>query len=298
MEPIAFLDGISGYMRTSTQNSADKPIKIAVIDPAYDPFDPPYPTGIPLPRVTFEGETTLSGKTYPVAASFIPRGGQRVYMVPIGTTYLIAGGVENSGAQGFYDGDGVTGMEFGGGSYFDTVAGLNLETDADIAGDLYVGGVGNFLHKRRGSDGPSVVSSTTLVTDTVLFLDLDVGSWLIDFYGSYTTVGGDIAVNWLFTGTWSGLKHCFGVSPFAAATTTVTDANSRDAAPARNSTHQLNTTVPYGGNDAANYAALHETASVTVTAAGRWSIQYAQRVSNASQALMRNPSFMTARKVG
>lgn len=297
MEPIAFLDGISGYVRSSTTNSADKPIKIAVIDPAYDSFDPPYPSGIPLPKVTFEGETTVSGKTYPVAHGFIPRAGQRVYMVPIGTTYLIAGGVENSGAQGFYDGDGVTGMEFGGGSYFDTVSGLTLETDAEIAGDLYVGGVGQYIHKRRTSDGAAVVNSVVLVPDSVLFIDLDVGIWEVNAYLAYTGAGGDFKSNWEFNGTWGGLKFCFGGSPFAAATTTRTDANNRDASPMRASVHQLNTSVPYSANDSANYQGAWEFSTVNVTAAGRWTISHAQYVSNAAQALMRNGSYMTARRV-
>lgn len=139
MEPISFLDGIAGYVRNSTNGAADKGIRLAVIDPAYNPFSSPYPDGIPLPKVTFEGETTLSGKAYAVASGYIPSPGARVWMVPIGNSWLIAGAATQYSAQGFYaepDGS-LVGVEFGGGSYFDTDAGLILETDAEIQGDLH-----------------------------------------------------------------------------------------------------------------------------------------------------------------
>jgi hypothetical protein len=161
MEPISFLDGISGYMRSSTGNSADKTIRLAVIDPAYNAFAPPYPTTIPMPRVTFEGETTLSGKTYPVAAGVIPQAGNRVYMVPIGTTYLVAGIVAPHAAQGPYANAGgtVVGFEFGGGSYFDIDGGLNIETDADIAGDFHADGA--------ITNGPRAIRIPEIRTGTV-----------------------------------------------------------------------------------------------------------------------------------
>jgi hypothetical protein len=144
MEPVQFLDAVSGYRRTADESSADKPIRLARIDPAYDPFTGTYPDDVPPARVTFEGESTLSGKTYPVASGFIPSPDARVWMVPIGTTYMIAGGAASYTNQGFYayeDGSSV-GVEFGAGNYWDDVSGLNLDTDADIGGDV---SVGNFL---------------------------------------------------------------------------------------------------------------------------------------------------------
>lgn len=139
----AFLDAITGHLDRSRTSSADRPIRLAKVDPAYDPFVV-YPGAVPPARVTFEGEDTLSGKAYAVASDFIPRAGQRVFMVPIGTTYLIAGPVGSQSPQGFWQSaDGAdSGVELGGGNYFDTADGLFLETDATIQGQV--------LHGPRG----------------------------------------------------------------------------------------------------------------------------------------------------
>lgn len=299
VQPIAFLDAVAGYVRGGTDGSADKPIKLAVVDPAYDPFSGLYPGGVNPARVTFEGESTLSAKSYPVASGYMPQPGNRVFLVPIGTTYLIVGSVTNAAAQGFYAKAGDIGVELGGGSYFDTSGGLSLETDAYIAGDLMVDGVGAFLYKMQGGDGPSVVSNaTTFSSPSTLYLDLPVGVWETHLSIAYTTVGGDIQGRWAFTGTWSGGKYVQGISPFAAATTTRTDLNSRDAAPERNGWHGVTTAIGYGGNDSANYAGAHEWGIQTVTAPGRWTYEYSQFVSSTAQAMVRGPSYMTARRVG
>jgi hypothetical protein len=300
MEPIAFLDGLTGYVRSSSNTSADKPIRIATIDPAYNGFASPYPDGIPSARVTFEGESTLSGKSYPVASGYIPMPLARVFLVPIGTTYLIVGAVTAYSGQGFYANPAGTdvGVEFGDGSYFDAGSGLVLLTDAEIQGDLTVAGIGAYLHKYRTTTGAGVVSSTAFVADSLLFLDLSIGVWEIELIFSYTTSSGDIKTDWTFTGTWAGYRHCTGISPYAAATGTITQANSRDAAPQRNSVHGLTETVAYGGNDGSVSAFLRETATVNVTTAGRWGVRHAQWISTGNQALIREGSKVTARKVG
>lgn len=141
MNSLDFLQAIAGYTRNAPSDgssSAERPIRLAAIDPAYDGFSSPFPAGIPAARVTFEGEGTLSGKYYPIAVGVIPHPGQRVFLVPVGTTYLIAGAVSEAEAQGFYAGASV-GVEFGEGNSFDTLEGLVLQTDADIAGSLLIG---------------------------------------------------------------------------------------------------------------------------------------------------------------
>jgi hypothetical protein len=80
-----FLDTVAGYTRARTDGSADKPLRLAVVDPAYS-------SG--LPRVTFEGESTLSGRGYAFLESYYPTAGDRVALVPAGTTYLIIGAVD------------------------------------------------------------------------------------------------------------------------------------------------------------------------------------------------------------
>lgn len=81
-----FLDTVAGYTRAKTDGSADKPVRLAVVDPAYSAG---------LPKVTFEGESTMSAKGYAFIESYVPVAGQRVAMVPVGTTYLIVGAVDS-----------------------------------------------------------------------------------------------------------------------------------------------------------------------------------------------------------
>jgi hypothetical protein len=84
MRPIQFLDSVAGYVRNGSESSADNPIKLAVVDPDFDPNENGIevaPTGA---RVTFEGEETVSGKKYPIAHGVILAPSMRVWMVPIG----------------------------------------------------------------------------------------------------------------------------------------------------------------------------------------------------------------------
>lgn len=84
--PREFLETVAGYTRQSTDGSADRPCRIAVIDPAYSSGNP---------KVTFEGESTMSTKGYPFLSSYTPVATDRVVLVPIGTTYLIVGKIDN-----------------------------------------------------------------------------------------------------------------------------------------------------------------------------------------------------------
>lgn len=154
MDSLGFLQAIAGYTRnapSSGSSSAERPIRLAVVDPSYSAFSGIYPDGVNPARVTFEGESTLSGKYYPVAVGYVPGPSQRVWMVPIGTTYMIAGAVASDQSQGFYDGN-ATGIEFGGGNYFDTLEGLSLETGASIGGDLEVVGAADIGGSRMVSN--------------------------------------------------------------------------------------------------------------------------------------------------
>lgn len=296
-DALSFLESVAGYSRAASRSSADRPIRLGTVDPAYDPWDG-YPDAPPAARVTFDGETTLSGKAYGYVGGFIPWPGIRVFLVPIGNTYVIGGMINAQVPQGFWSNAAGTesGAEFGGGTYYDTNEGLVVSGDVSVAGDLDVTGVGAFQHRQRGIDS-SGITNTTLVTDPLLYMDLSVGNWLLDFWGVYTATAGDLTIAWAFTGAWTGSRISHGISPFVINTNTVNDTPSRDSAAHRLSVHGLSTAVPYGANDSAFSAGLHETASITVTTAGRWNIQYAQRTTNAAATIMRAPSFVTARKV-
>lgn len=93
---LDILRATSGYQESESKVSSDKPVKQARVDPDFVAAS--FLTGT-LPRVTFEGEVTLSTKVYSVASPYWPHPGDRVWMVPIGTTYLIAGSVEPADAS-------------------------------------------------------------------------------------------------------------------------------------------------------------------------------------------------------
>lgn len=88
IDPITFLDRVAEYTQDSTQTSADKPMRLAIIDPAY--------AGVGLPKIKFDGELTVSGKQYAVMGNYLPAANDRVLLAPVGTTYLILGRVRDT----------------------------------------------------------------------------------------------------------------------------------------------------------------------------------------------------------
>jgi hypothetical protein len=96
IDPQKFLNTVSQATRADfkKETSASRPIRLAVIDPSYTSGNP---------RVTFEGEETLSDKEYPYA-NYTPAAGDRVVMLPLGTSYVIIGAVgESPGGGGGFD---------------------------------------------------------------------------------------------------------------------------------------------------------------------------------------------------
>lgn len=82
--PIDMLQAFAGFAQAQDTNRA---MRLATVDPTYDRAS--YPDT--LPQVTFDGETTLSGKGYPVYGPYRPYPGDRVLLAPVGTTYAILG---------------------------------------------------------------------------------------------------------------------------------------------------------------------------------------------------------------
>lgn len=78
-----FLDSIDSYGddTNTTPPSQDRPVKLAIVDPAY--------TGVGRPRVQFEGETTIGSRTYVALARVVA--GDRVALLPVGRSYVILG---------------------------------------------------------------------------------------------------------------------------------------------------------------------------------------------------------------
>lgn len=80
MDPLAFLESVAGH--TQARYPTRTP-RLGTVDPAYTTGDP---------KITFDGETSLSGKTYPYAG-YTPQAGDRVVLLPVGNSWLIVGAV-------------------------------------------------------------------------------------------------------------------------------------------------------------------------------------------------------------
>lgn len=90
MDAQSFLETVAGVTRAQTDGSADRPLLIGTVDPAY--VSSSFPGT--MPKVTFDGESVLSGKTYVVLSpAYRPSPGDRVVLMPVGTTYAIVGSV-------------------------------------------------------------------------------------------------------------------------------------------------------------------------------------------------------------
>jgi hypothetical protein len=81
-----FLQSVTGFGedRSTTTPEETRPLRLGTIDPAYT-------SG--LPRITFDGETILSGRGYPWASPYRPVANDRVVLAPVGRSYLILGGI-------------------------------------------------------------------------------------------------------------------------------------------------------------------------------------------------------------
>ena len=85
-----FLEYVSGYANSGTsgpKSSAERPPKLGSIDAAYT-------TG--LPKILFDGETTVSAKGYAWLDPYVPVPGDRVSLIPVGQSYLILGKINTS----------------------------------------------------------------------------------------------------------------------------------------------------------------------------------------------------------
>jgi hypothetical protein len=126
-DALTFLQSVSGFVQAQRASSADRPALIGVVDATYDPMVN-YPAAPPLPKVTVEGEPTLSGKQYAVLNGYLPEPGDRALMLPVGTTYILVGKVTNPSFQGFGRKDGTSDwvVEFGAGNDIGSASGMRL----------------------------------------------------------------------------------------------------------------------------------------------------------------------------
>lgn len=83
LDPRTFLKAIADHTKNENFDSADKPMRLGMIDATYN--------GVGLPRVLFDGELVVSSKRYAIMQGYSPAAGDRVALAPVGTTYLIVG---------------------------------------------------------------------------------------------------------------------------------------------------------------------------------------------------------------
>jgi len=89
-----FLEMTAEHTRRTLEGAGSRSTKLATIDENY-PTDPYYAGGLNGPKVTFDGDTTLSSNGFAILPhSYIPTAGDRVVMLPVGNTYIIVGSVD------------------------------------------------------------------------------------------------------------------------------------------------------------------------------------------------------------
>lgn len=88
----ALLDAVAedAYRPNVPPSSADRAMRLAVVDPAYN--------GTGLPKLTFEGESTMTVKGYPFLEA-PPLASSRVLLGPVGRGYGIIGAIGATGPQ-------------------------------------------------------------------------------------------------------------------------------------------------------------------------------------------------------
>lgn len=77
--------------------SSDKPVRLAVVDPAY--------SGSGAAKVTFEGEGSMGTRTYLSIVAIAPS--DRVVLIPVGRTYLIVGNITQTAVLPYRSSAGV-----------------------------------------------------------------------------------------------------------------------------------------------------------------------------------------------
>lgn len=88
-------------------------LRLGTIDDTYDPTVT-YPDPFPDPKVTFDGEDTLTTEKARLGG-YVPAPGERVVLAPLGVDWVILGPVGGDRHQGFYRDGTADGVEIGGG---------------------------------------------------------------------------------------------------------------------------------------------------------------------------------------
>lgn len=102
------LESVSSFVKDEIRRSSiGSTPRLGTIDPEYIPST--YPNE--LPRVTFDGESTMSDKRYTVASTYHPYPTDRVVLVPVNGSYVIMNSL-SPGAKVFSDGLSLSNPDF------------------------------------------------------------------------------------------------------------------------------------------------------------------------------------------
>jgi hypothetical protein len=155
MDAVDFLAAVSGAARADLPPGA----KLATVDPAYA-LGAGWPATPALPKVTFDGESTMSTKQYPIVAGYVPAASDRVVLVPVGRTYVIVGRLL-PGSVGRPDGEwNASGNQtIGNGS--ETLVAFGTETTATPLVTRATDGVGHKFTLAAGAAGLWAGAATT-----------------------------------------------------------------------------------------------------------------------------------------
>jgi hypothetical protein len=187
---LSLLQALQGAGQQAPGGSAGTPFRLAVIPVSYNAFSSnpsPYPT------VRFEGETEVGERTYAYLNGYVPMPGDRVLMIPTGSTYTIVGKINSFDTQGFWTDQNSSGVELGGGAYFDSDEGLVLPAGMDITrGGRLIVDNHKFIHSQAltaGSNatinyaniGPALTAGFTKLytgAETDLEITVKIGAYI------------------------------------------------------------------------------------------------------------------------
>ncbi|MEU1863694.1 hypothetical protein [Streptomyces gardneri] len=170
VSPQDFLHTVAGYTRqTAPDTSANKPVMLATVMAL---------GGSNTVQVKFDGETTTSTKYYPCLATYKAAVGNRVALMPAGTTYLVIGTVGSPGAEtGTHGYARITASTTATASTTDLVA-VALPSATYLAGRAYRVGIKCFVSSTVANDEVAIRVRKGTATGSVL-LDIEATGTVI-----------------------------------------------------------------------------------------------------------------------
>jgi len=163
----ALLKDIADRVQKEMSSTGTRSAKLATIDENF-PDDPYYfAMDTDLPRVVFDGDTTLSSDGFATLYhAYIPKAGERVVMLPVGNTYVIVGSVDAPKRSTHFD------------SSFNLPTSLaTYSTTPSIVATVDVADPGHYYHIEAYAQGE--MGSTTAGTRwdaQIMYTDPDTGN--------------------------------------------------------------------------------------------------------------------------